>query len=198
VRPIACNYGPGDIYLYQEAMNPRYQMDVLGRALIHYRGREQTWLYTQADGFNRKCFVNAADMQLQGGGLEDLKTVYPGEVKLPPSSLWPEPQNVKAGRQGEQVTISWDFYDLSGGERERTDENKPRYLLELWLCRDGELQFTPTGSWDLSVPRSTIQVADEAGCAEPSHGVIYLAEKHGYDGPVEIPWPAYPASTPTP
>jgi hypothetical protein len=195
LRPIACNYGPGDIYLYQEAMNPRYQMDVFGKALIHSRGKEQTWLYTQADGFQLKCFVNAADVELLGGDLQDLKIVYPGEVKLPPSSLWPEPQNVKAERQGDQVTITWDFYNLPGGELERQDERKPRYLLELWLCKDGELQFTPTGSWDLTTPRSTARVTDEAGCSEPSHGVIYLAEKHGYEGPVEIPWPA---STATP
>jgi hypothetical protein len=198
LRTIACNYGPGDIYLYQETMNPRYQMDVLGKALIHSREKEQTWLYTQADGFQLKCFVNAADVELLGGTLEDLKTVYPGEVKLPPSSLWPEPQNVKATRQGNQVYITWDFYDLPGGELERQDEKKPRYLLELWLCKDGELQFTPTGSWDLTKPRSTVRVTDEAGCSEPSHGVIYLAEKHGYEGPVEIPWPAYPAPTVTP
>ncbi len=198
LRTIACNYGPGDIYLYQEAMNPRYQMDVLGKALIHYREKEQTWLYTQADGFQLKCFVNAADVDLLGGSLEDLKTVYPGEVKLPPSSLWPEPQNVKASRQGDQVYITWDFYNLPGGELERQDEMKPRYLLELWLCKDGELQFTPTGSWDLTTPRSTVRVTDQAGCSEPSHGVIYLAEKHGYEGPVEIPWPAFPASTATP
>lgn len=69
-------------------------------------------------------------------------------------------------------------------------------MLELWLCKDGELQFTPTGSWDLTVPRSTLQVQDEAGCSEPSRGIIYLAEKHGYAGPVKIPWPAYPAPTP--
>jgi hypothetical protein len=198
LRQIACNYGPGDIYLYQEAMNPSYKMQVFGKALIHYRGKEQTWLYTQAEGFKLKCFVNAADVQLTGGGLEDLKIVYPGEVKLPPSSLWPAPQNVKAERQGDKVIIAWDFYDLPGGERERYDENKPRYLLELWLCKDGELQFTPTGSWDLTKPRSTLMVTDESGCSEPSHGVIYLAEKHGYEGPVTIPWPASPAATATP
>jgi hypothetical protein len=198
LHQIACNYGPGDIYLYQEAMNPNYKMQIFGKAIIHYRGREQTWLYTQAEGFKLKCFVNAADVQLAGGGLEDLKIVYPGEVKLPPSNLWPEPQNVKAERQGDNVIITWDFYDLPGGERERYDENKPRYLLELWLCKDGELQFTPTGSWDLSKPRSTVTISDEAGCSEPSHGVIYLAEKHGYEGPVKIPWPALQAPTATP
>jgi hypothetical protein len=196
MRTIACNYGPGDIYLYQEVMNPRYQMDVFGKAVIRYRGREQTWLYTQADGFQLKCFVNADDVQLTGGGIEDLKTVYPGEVTLPVSDLWDPPQNVVATRQGDRVMISWDFLDLPDGEREREDDSKPRYLLELWLCQGGELAFTPTGSWDTSLPRSSISVTDEAGCAEPSHGVIYLAEKHGYVGPVEIKWPPHPVPTP--
>jgi hypothetical protein len=123
--------------------------------------------------------------------------MYPGEVTLPGSIYdWPEPQNVKAERQGDQVYITWDFYNLPAGERE--DDSKPRYMLELWLCKDGELQFTPTGSWDLTEPRSTARVTDEAGCSEPSHGRIYLAEKHGYKGPVEIPWPAFPAATATP
>lgn len=35
-----------------------------------------------------------------------------------------------------------------------------------------------------------ILVDDEAGYSEPSHGVIYLVEKHGYAGPIEIPWTA--------
>jgi hypothetical protein len=41
-----------------------------------------------------------------------------------------------------------------------------------------------------------VTVGDQAGCAEPSHGRIILAEKHGYVGPVEIKWPPYPLSTP--
>jgi len=136
-------------------------------------------------------------MALHTGRLDDLKIMYPGEVTLPGSIYdWPEPQNVKAERQGDQVYITWDFYNLPAGERE--DDSKPRYMLELWLCKDGELQFTPTGSWDLTEPRSTARVNDEAGCSEPSHGRIYLAEKHGYKGPVEIPWPAFPAATATP
>lgn len=196
-RRIACNYGPGNNYLYQEVMNPINNMDVFGKALIYNRGREETWLYTQGDGYEKKCFVNAADVQLTGGTLDDLKVVYPGEVTLPGSIYtWPEPQNVEAIRQGNQVVISWDFFDLPAGERE--DDTKPRYMLELWLCQDGELRFTPTGSWEVTQKRPTVQVTDEASCSEPSHGRIYLAEKHGYKGPVEIPWPVYPQVTATP
>jgi hypothetical protein len=96
---------------------------------------------------------------------------------------------VKALRQGDQVNIYWDFYDVPLGERE--SENSPRYVLELWLCQDGKVAFAPRGANE-----AALQVSDEAGCAEPSHGRIYLAEKHGYIGPVEIPWPPY--ATPTP
>ena len=192
LRRIACNFGPGDIYLYQEVMNPGYQMDVFGKAEIRRRGEMQTWLWTRADGFQRSCWVNARDVQLNGD-LASLETVYPGKVGLPISSLWPPPQNVRATRLGDQVTITWDFYDLPLGERE--NENSPRYLLELWLCQDGEVALTPLGSWDVS-PVSSLRVIDEAGCDEPSRGVIYLAEKHGYAGPVTIPWPPHAAATP--
>jgi hypothetical protein len=197
-RQIACNYGPGNNYLYQEVMNTFNKMSVFGKALIYDKGKQETWLYTQADGYKLKCFVNAADVQLTGGGLEDLQVVYPGgEVKLPGDIYtWPAPQNVEATRQGNLVYIRWDFFDLPLGERE--DDTKPRYMLELWLCKGGELQFTPTGSWDATQARPTVQVTDEAGCKEPSHGRIYLADKHGYKGPTEIPWPAYPAATATP
>lgn len=188
----ACNFGPGDIYLYQEVMNPGYQLDVFGRAEIRRRGEMQTWLWTQADGFQRRCWVRAEGVQLRGD-LTSLETVYPGQAGLPISSLWPPPQNVRATRLGDQVTITWDFYDLPLGERE--NENSPRHLLELWLCQEGEVELTPMGSWDVS-PISTLRVIDEAGCAEPSRGVIYLVEKHGYAGPVEIPWPPHAAPTP--
>lgn len=46
-----------------------------------------------------------------------------------------------------------------------------------------------------TAPR-TLVVRDEAGCAEPSHGRLYLAEKHGYVGPVEIRWPPHTSPTP--
>ena len=35
-----------------------------------------------------------------------------------------------------------------------------------------------------------LTVQDEAGCQQPSHGLLYAVEKHGYTAPVEIPWPA--------
>jgi hypothetical protein len=55
----------------------------------------------------------------------------------------------------------------------------------LWTCKDGALTFEAKFVW-----HDDILVDDEAGCSEPSRGFIYLVEKHGYAGPVEIPWTA--------
>jgi len=189
---VACRYGPGDIYLYRFGPRNGLQMDISGKVEIRTRREAETWLWGLLDGYSDLCWVNAKYVRLNGD-VSSLETVYPGKVDLPvlPESTWrwPAPQNVKALRQGDQVNIYWDFYDVPLGERE--SENSPRYVLELWLCQNDQVAFTPRGANE-----SSLQVTDEAGCAEPSHGRIYLAEVHGYIGPVEIQWP--PHATPTP
>ena len=166
--------------------------DVSGKADIHTLRESQTWLWGQLQDYVGPCWVNARFVQLNGD-VASLEVVYPEKVELPvlpeASWKWPAPQNVRALRQGDAVNIYWDFFDVPLGERE--SENSPRYILELWLCQNGQVTFNPRAA-----NGSTLQVIDQAGCSEPSHGRIYLAEKHGYEGPVEIPWPSYPAPTP--
>jgi hypothetical protein len=58
------------------------------------------------------------------------------------------------------------------------------YLLEAWVCRAGQVIFTPVGSYE-----NILTILDEPGCSEPSHGRVYLVEKHGYTSAVEVPWP---------
>jgi len=187
---IACRYGPGDDYLYQFGLIKGNQMEVRGRVEVRLRRGNEigTWLWGLAEGYPSPCWVNARDVQLDGD-VSSLETVYPGKVKLPLTSNWPRPQNVKASRLGDQVSIFWDLYILPVGERE--SEQSPRYIAELWLCQGGKVVFTPIGVWE-----PPLVVTDETGCTEPSHGRLYLAEKHGYVGPVEISWPSY--ATPTP
>ena len=59
------------------------------------------------------------------------------------------------------------------------------YLIEAWLCQDGQIVFTPLRSDDTSVT-----FVDEPGCLEPSSAKLYTAEKHGYTNWVTIDWPA--------
>jgi hypothetical protein len=188
---VACRHGPGDIYLYRFGLIAGNRMEVRGRVDL-WNGRETiTWLWGLPEFFPDVCWVNARDVKLDGE-LSSLEGVYPVKVKLPVlrDPPWPAPQNMEATRQGDEVTISWDFFDVPLGERE--SENSPRYVLEVWLCQDGQVRFTPLPVYDVT----KVTVIDQAGCAEPSHGRIYLAEKHGYVGPVEIKWPPHPSPTP--
>ena len=153
-------------------------MQVLGRD-IH-----SEWVYVQVQGYDSPCWVNPKYINMNGD-IASLESVYPGKVNIPLSYYWPAPKNVYAARtaDGKQVGIYWDEYILPDGEMESPDS--PRYLAELWLCKDGKLTFTSVFAW-----QNNLLVDDEAGCSEPSSGVMYLVEKHGYSGPVTIPWPA--------
>jgi hypothetical protein len=183
INRTACRHGPGDIYLYRFGLIPTNRMEVRGQMNL-WNGKEfQTWVWGLPEFFPGECWVNARDVRLDGE-LASLEVLYPDKVDLPfvRDSRWPVPQNVEVERLGDEVTVSWDFFDVPLGERE--SENSPRYILEAWLCQDGQLIFTP-----IPVYRFTrVSVIDQAGCAEPSHGRIILSEKHGYVGPVEIKW----------
>jgi hypothetical protein len=189
---IACRYGPGDDYLYRFGPGNGFQMDVNGQAEVRSGNEIGHWLWVLLDGYQAPCWVNAKYVQIDGD-LSSLETVYPGKGDIPilprASWRWPAPQNVRTVRVGDEINIYWDFYDVPLGERE--SEQSPRYVLELWLCQDGRVAFTPIGTLV-----SSLVVKDEFGCSEPSHGRIFLAEKHGYIGPVEIPWPPHPTPTP--
>jgi hypothetical protein len=187
VNRVACRHGPGDIYLYRFGLIPGNRMEVRGRVDRGSGRLAQTWLWGLPEFFPDVCWVNARDVKLDGE-LSSLEVVYPDKVDLPflRDPRWPVPQNVEATRLGDEVTISWDFFDVPEGERE--SPNSPRYVLEVWLCRDGQVTFNPIPIYDVT----KLAVIDQEGCAEPSHGRIILAEKHGYVSPVQIEWPPYP------
>jgi hypothetical protein len=186
INRSACRYGPGDVYLYRFGLFPTNRMEVRGQMEV-WNGKElQTWLWGLPEFFPDVCWVNARNVKLNGE-LSSLEVVYPEKVDVPiiRNARWPVPQNVEVERVGDEVTIRWDFFDVPLGERE--SESSPRYLLEAWLCRDGQVTFNPIPVYEFT----RVSVIDQAGCTEPSHGRIFLVEKHGYVGPVEIKWPPY-------
>jgi hypothetical protein len=74
---------------------------------------------------------------------------------------------------------------ISPGKYE--DEKMHQYIVEVWRCEDGQIIFETLGT---NFPFITVK-NDEAGCNIPSHGNVWLQEKHGFAGPVEIPWPPH-------
>ena len=72
-----------------------------------------------------------------------------------------------------------------------TEDDYRGYLIEVWVCEDGEIKFKPIHSHGF-----LIMVPDDHDCEEESRGRVYAAEKHGYTRWVAIAWPPLPTATP--
>jgi len=165
-----CRYGPGAAYLYKYGVYPGFYMDIIGR------NETGNWVVVQAIGGTNPCWVKASLINIEG----NVMSVAPTWLPLPESPYYGPLSGVSAIRQGESVILSWNPLMLRAGD----DSLQYPYLVEAWLCTDGQLSFTPIGSWE-----TMLTVKDEAGCAEPSHARVYGVEKHGYTAWVNIPWP---------
>ncbi len=169
---LSCRYGPGPFYLYLYGLVKGANIKLIGRT------DGNNWVYV--DGKN-KCWVNASFIEIAGDRLS-LPVVYPGIAKLPQSPYYPPTTIRSVTRNGNQVTVEWTDVYVSPGYRE--DENMRTYIIEVWHCETGQMIFDPLATNDTS-----ITFVDEPGCSQPSHGRVFVQEKHGFAGPAEIPWP---------
>jgi hypothetical protein len=99
---------------------------------------------------------------------------------LPWSPYYGALKGVSASREGNIVTVSWNKLVLNAGD----DSLQIPYMVEAWVCQEGEFVFRAVGSKSLSA-----KVQDEPGCEEASHGRVFGVEKHGYTRWVQVPWP---------
>lgn len=172
---IICRYGPGANYLYLIAFNKNTPIRLIGRA------PGNSWVLVQNEP--QKCWVNSEFIALrEEGDFRALPSMYPEGYKIPVSPYYGPTKVLTAEREGNEITVKWVEVIVSPGKYE--DENMFPYIVEVWTCKDGEIVFDTLGS---RVP--VITFTDEPGCSEPSHGRVYIQEKHGYAGPAEIPWP---------
>lgn len=172
---LSCRYGPGAEYLYLYALRKTANIELIGRTDANH------WVWVSG---KNKCWVNAKFLEIQGDP-RSLPIVYPGTAKLPVSPYYPGPSWAKATRKGDKVEVTWEAVPISPGKYE--DENMHQYIIEVWRCEGGQIIFETLGT---NFPFITVE-NDEAGCSLPSHGKVFVQEKHGYGGPVEIPWPKH-------
>ena len=173
---LSCRYGPGAEYLYLYALRKTANIELIGRTDANH------WVWV--DGKN-KCWVNATFLEIEGDPMS-LPIVYPDTAKLPVSPYYPGPGWANATRKGDKVEVTWEAVPISPGKYE--DENMHQYIIEVWRCEGGQMIFETLGT---NFPFITLE-KDEAGCSTPSHGKVFVQEKHGYGGPIEIPWPEHP------
>jgi len=170
---LSCRYGPGPEYLYLYGLKKGANINLIGRADAN------NWV--MVDG-KSKCWVNAKFLEIAGDP-KSLPILYPNKYKLPVSPYYSPTTGVIATRNGDQVEVSWNDVPLRAGDAE--DENMQHYIIEVWRCESGQIIFDPLATNELA-----ITFIDEAGCDQPSHGRVFVQEKHGFAGPSEIPWPA--------
>ena len=175
---LVCRYGPGANYLYLIAFNKSTPLRLIGRAA----GND--WVLVENG--QQDCWVNSEFVEVKDGDPTTLRSVYPDGYKIPVSPYYGPTTVLSAEREGNEITVTWVEIVVSPGKYE--NEAMFPYIVEVWHCLNGEIVFDTLGS---RFPFITF--IDEPGCSEPSHGRVYIQEKHGYAGPAEIPWsPASP------
>lgn len=169
---LSCRYGPGPEYLYLYGLRKGANIVLIGRT----DGNHWVWVAGK-----NKCWVNARFLEIQGNPA-GLPVVYPEPARLPRSPYYPATTVTSAVRRGDTVTVDWMDIPLRPGDEE--DELMLHYIVEVWRCQDGEIIFEP-----LATNETSISFSDQSGCSQPSHGRVFVQEKHGFAGPAEIPWP---------
>jgi len=170
---LSCRYGPGSEYLYLYALRRDARIKLVGQT----GGSNWVWVESKTN-----CWVNAKFIEISGD-LHTLPIVYPAPATLPVSPYYPPTHVLRAIRAGTQVTVTWIEIPLRPGDEE--DASMLHYIIEVWRCEAGQIIFDPLATND-----AKILFTDEPGCAAPSHGRIFVQEKHGFAGPAEIPWPS--------
>jgi uncharacterized protein YraI len=173
---LSCRYGPGAEYLYLYALRAGANIELIGRTDAN------DWVWV---GGTNKCWVKSTFLEISGNW-KSLPVVYPGTAKLPITPYYPASSWAKATRKGDHLVVTWEPVPISPGKYE--DENMHQYIVEVWRCENGQIVFETLGT---NFPFITIE-NDEAGCDVPSHGNVWVQEKHGFAGPTEIPWPPRP------
>ncbi len=170
---VNCRYGPGWPYLYKYGLVGGSNLEIIGRNDLG------TWVLIRAIGGTNPCWVKADLMDIRG----NLFSVQPLPIEIIQawSPYYTPLTGVNAERNGDKVIISWHPLLLRAGD----DSEQVPYIVEAWTCQDQKFNFTPVGTYV-----EFVEIIDESGCDELSHGQVIAAEKHGYTKPVEIPWPS--------
>jgi uncharacterized protein YraI len=174
VANLSCRYGPGKAFLHYGDLHEGDRGVVWGRYVY------SAWLYVQMDNLPGPCWVHPNYIDIEG----DITKMIFEQVRLPMTynALYASPEIVWTERDEKTNTVI-----VHWNEVWMTLDDDRGYFLDMWVCQGGYLVWVP-----ISIPNQYItefSVTDERGCSQPSSGLIYTVEKHGYSNPVSIPWP---------
>ncbi len=164
-----CRYGPGTAYLSRWGLYAGDQADVRGR------NWDGSWYWIHP--FNLAPKQNCWASKIVFNEKVDNAQVPVVKIPLPHTTFAGPPGNVKAVRNGNQVTVSWSPVILS-------EDKRRGYMIEAQVCESA--LFYPL---IIQTDNTSYTFRDDQKCKQKSNGLLYTAEKHGYSDPVQIPWP---------
>jgi hypothetical protein len=176
VDMASCRFGPGGGYLLRTTLYKGDLVEVQG-----YMYQNVNWLFVHSiDRPKFKCWVSAELIDLHFDRslalpIDDPHLVLPFTTQ-PYGAL----KGVDARRAGNVVTVFWDPFDYLPGD----DSLQDKYLVEAWVCQDGQFVFRAYGT-----NRTSVDIQDEPGCTDESHARAFGSDKHGYTSWVNVPWP---------
>jgi hypothetical protein len=173
-----CRYGPNKAYYHAADL---YAGDT-GKVVGRYYPNLSKWLYVRFDKLDYDCWVAPSVVDVVGDVMT-LRIVEDLRLESIGSNQYGPPTGVSAVRSGDQVTVSWNMVNM-------TDDKDRGYFLDVFVCQNGFLIWWPTSL--ATRFETSYTFTDQAGCSQPSGGDLYTVEKHGYSGPIKIPWPAAP------
>ena len=189
----ACNFGPGDAYLYKYGINATAWMEVIGQI------EDGSWLLIDEPYIPVKnpCWIRTSQVRFNDGGdvtTHNIPVADPDIILyFSTTGFYHLPSGVTSIRKGSKVTVYW-------GAVWMTEDDFYGYLIEAWVCQGGQQIFKPIRQGTTvrqNVGLLGVIIPDEPGCLLPSHARIYTQEKHGVTRYVNIPWPDYRDPTAT-
>lgn len=162
---INCRYGPDKAYLYAWGLSEGDLAEVNGK------NPTGDWLWVTPHDTTWNCWITASAVSLNVS-IDEIGVVYP---QLFTNGAVSPPKGVKANRNGDKVTISWNAappaVDLG-------------YLIEARICL-GAYQ------WDMvfSTQNTSYTINDPKTCGADSYGQVRVFNKLGYSTAVSINWP---------
>jgi len=173
VARASCRFGPGGGYRLRAALDEGEEVQVLGQMQLN-----PNWVLVQPIDHGFNCWVNTDLVEVQGEMVAP--TIADAHIILPMSTYYGPLHSISARRDGNLVRVRWDPIVLREGDK-TTDMD---YVVEAWVCLNGDFVFRAFGS-----ETHSLYIRDDLGCPELSHAQVMAVEKNGYTLPAEIPWP---------
>jgi hypothetical protein len=174
-----CLYGPATYFSYKTSFPDGQQVEVVGRS------EDAAWVNIEEVGGWNSCWIQASQTQLQSGRVEDLPLV---NLQLPRSEYeFGSPISTSVKRNGDEVSVSWKAVYMS------LDEVRG-YLIDAYVCQGGQYIHLPVfvgKTFAENTGTLSVQIKDEAGCAEASKAHIVSVGKRGFAEWEKIFWPAH-------